>query len=89
MRLAENLMATEIERKFLLASNLGKQATEGDAGAGLLSSDASSSVRVRVKGDKAWLNIKGATTELRVRNVVRDPIVGRTGDPRSWFEAFR
>ena len=89
-------MATEIERKFLLASDTWRnEATEGERLAqGYLSSDASSSVRVRVKGDKAWLNIKGVTTGIArpeyeyeiplsdgqeiLEKLVRTPIIDKT-----------
>lgn len=61
-------MATEIERKFLLAGDGWKQ--QADAGVvmrqGYLNTASSdqqgkSSVRVRIAGDQANLNIKGAT----------------------------
>lgn len=60
-------MAIEIERKFLVRDESWRdEADEGTAYCqGYLASDPSSSVRVRVAGDKAWLNIKSATTALR------------------------
>lgn len=56
-------MATEIERKFLVTSDAWRHG----AGAGVamrqgyLLGGGKSSVRVRVAGDEAWLNIKSAT----------------------------
>lgn len=61
-------MATEIERKFLLANDDWR--AEADAGmlmrqgyltSSLPSQAPKSSIRVRISGDKADLNIKGAT----------------------------
>ncbi|MDX1811151.1 MAG: CYTH domain-containing protein, partial [Gammaproteobacteria bacterium] len=56
-------MATEIERKFLLNSDAWR--AEADAGVrmrqGYLIGAAKASVRVRLSGDKAYLNIKSAT----------------------------
>jgi len=60
-------MAIEIERKFLLRDDSWRE----QAGAGMvysqgyLASDPLSSVRVRLAGDKAWLNIKKATSAIR------------------------
>jgi CYTH domain-containing protein len=55
-------MATEIERKFLVT---GDQWRDGAVGSqfrqGYLVRDRERSVRVRIAGDEAWLNIKGAT----------------------------
>lgn len=56
-------MATEIERKFLLKNDAWRE--EADAGVrmrqGYLIGAAKASVRVRISGDKAYLNIKSAT----------------------------
>lgn len=56
-------MATEIERKFLLKSDAWR--SEADAGVpmrqGYLIGAAKASVRVRISGDQAYLNIKSAT----------------------------
>ncbi len=56
-------MATEIERKFLVIGDAWRAAA--DAGVrmrqGYLSGGKQSSVRVRVQGDVAFLNIKSAT----------------------------
>lgn len=56
-------MATEIERKFLLANDDWRE--QADAGVrmrqGYLAGSEKSSVRVRVAGEQANLNIKGAT----------------------------
>lgn len=59
-------MAVEIERKFLLASDEWRHAAKSGVqlAQGYLSSDPSCSIRVRVAGDQAWLNIKGATVEI-------------------------
>ncbi|HED18807.1 MAG TPA: CYTH domain-containing protein [Gammaproteobacteria bacterium] len=60
-------MAIEIERKFLLRDDSWRE--QADAGVvyrqGYLASDPLSSVRVRLAGDRAWLNIKKATSALR------------------------
>ncbi|WP_346765512.1 CYTH domain-containing protein [Thioalkalivibrio sp. XN8] len=59
-------MGVEIERKFLVTGD-GWQA--GAAGRrlrqGYLSFDPERTVRVRVTGDRAWLNIKGRTEGIR------------------------
>jgi adenylate cyclase len=59
-------MASEIERKFLVRDD----GWQRDAGAGvrmrqgyIVASEAGS-VRVRISGDQAWLNIKGATVGI-------------------------
>jgi adenylate cyclase len=59
-------MATEIERKFLLSSDDWRRfAGPGVRLAqGYLASEVGCSVRVRVAGDAAWLNIKGATVDI-------------------------
>ena len=56
-------MATEIERKFLVVGDAWKhQADDGTVmRQGYLLGSEKSSVRVRVAGDRAWLNIKSAT----------------------------
>jgi adenylate cyclase len=56
-------MAIEIEHKFLLAnSDWRKQISRSvKYRQGYLSSQASSSIRVRISDDHAWLNIKSAT----------------------------
>jgi len=53
-------MPREIERKFLLNSDAwrGRVHKSQPMSQGYLASSARSSVRVRVAGDKAWLNIK-------------------------------
>ena len=59
-------MATEIERKFLLASEAWRAAAGPGVSMaqGYLASDPGCSVRVRVAGDRAWLNIKSATVDI-------------------------
>ena len=56
-------MATEIEHKFLLANDDWRELVTYSAEfrQGYLNSDETSSIRVRIAGDKAWLNIKSAT----------------------------
>ncbi len=56
-------MATEIERKFLVSGNGWKDAavTETRLMQGYLASSPRATVRVRVKGDKGIMTIKGAT----------------------------
>jgi len=57
-------MATEIERKFLLKSDAWKRAADGPGTLvrqGYLSSGRQCTVRVRVKGEHAWVTIKGPT----------------------------
>ncbi len=60
-------MATEIERTFLLRNDSWR--AQADAGTpyrqGYLCSDPQRCVRVRVSGERAWLNIKKATSALR------------------------
>ena len=56
-------MATEIERKFLIADDGWRE--HADAGEryrqGYLFTDRRCSVRLRAAGDRAWLNVKGTT----------------------------
>ena len=56
-------MATEIEHKFLLANDDWRTLVTHSAvfKQGYLNSDQTSSVRVRIAGQQAWLNIKSAT----------------------------
>ncbi len=56
-------MAIEIEHKFLLASDDWRQQVTHSAEykQGYLSSQVSSSIRVRISDKQAWLNIKSAT----------------------------
>jgi adenylate cyclase len=56
-------MATEIEHKFLVANDDWRALVShsADFKQGYLNSDATSSVRVRIAGQQAWLNIKSAT----------------------------
>jgi adenylate cyclase len=56
-------MALEIERKFLVSSDdWRKQVQEShNIVQGYLNSGAHCSVRIRISGDQAWLNIKSAT----------------------------
>lgn len=55
----------EIERKFLVTSNAFKSEsfTQHKIGQGYISAVPERTVRVRVKGDKGFLTIKGATNE--------------------------
>lgn len=56
-------MATEIERKFLLTSEEWRDQVERSERMtqGYLLAQAKSSVRLRIAGNSAWLNIKSAT----------------------------
>ncbi len=56
-------MATEIEHKFLLANDDWRKAVQKSVQykQGYLSSQPTSSIRVRVSDQQAWLNIKSAT----------------------------
>jgi len=60
-------MGVEIERKFLVSNDEWR--LRADAGEhyrqGYLSHDPLRSVRVRIAGEKAWLNIKCATSPIR------------------------
>ena len=57
------LMATEIEHKFLLANDNWRELISHSVKyrQGYLTSEPTSSIRVRISDDKAWLNIKSAT----------------------------
>jgi adenylate cyclase len=59
-------MATEIERKFLLKDDSWKE--EADKGTrycqGYLVGSTSASVRVRIQGKRAFINIKSATIDI-------------------------
>jgi adenylate cyclase len=87
------LMAIEVEHKFLLAND-GWRAQVGRSETfiqGYLSSDPSCSIRVRICGERAWLNIKSATpgtqrhefeyaipltdAEEMIRTVCRRPLI--------------
>jgi adenylate cyclase len=56
-------MAIEIEHKFLLANDQWRNCVTQSVRyrQGYLSSQATSSIRVRISDDQAWLNIKSAT----------------------------
>ena len=56
-------MAIEIEHKFLLANNAWRKHVDRSVKyrQGYLSSQPTSSIRVRISDDHAWLNIKTAT----------------------------
>lgn len=60
-------MAIEIERKFLVRDDRWR--AQADAGVfysqGYLSTDPQRCVRVRIAGERAWLNIKSALSPLR------------------------
>ena len=63
-------MGTEIERKFLVdESRWERPATGGRMIQGYLSSDPACSVRVRLEGDDARLNIKSATLGIELRSL--------------------
>jgi adenylate cyclase len=56
-------MAVEIERKFLVKNDAWRAQVDSEARImqGYLANNANATVRVRVKGDAAFLTIKGAT----------------------------
>lgn len=60
-------MATEIERKFLVTSDVWREAADNGTRfrQGYLIGAEKASVRVRIEGDKANLNIKSATLGVR------------------------
>lgn len=59
-------MAAEIERKFLLADDSwrGAVVSTADYCQGYMANTGKASIRVRVAGDKAYINIKGATLSI-------------------------
>ena len=62
-------MGVEIERKFLVVDDSWRESASAGMRyrQGYLSTDPSNSVRVRVCGDKAWLNVKSAATGVTRR----------------------
>ncbi|MCZ8072827.1 MAG: adenylate cyclase, partial [Paucibacter sp.] len=53
-------MAVEIERKFLVLGEAWKASGPGEfISQGYLNRDPARTVRVRIKGEQAWLTIKG------------------------------
>jgi adenylate cyclase len=60
-------MAVEIERKFLVKNDSWRKNVESQVHImqGYLANGVNASVRVRVKGDAAFLTIKGATAGIR------------------------
>lgn len=55
-----DIMPTEIERKFLVKSQAYKSLGKGEyVHQGFLSTEKERVVRVRIKGEKAWITIKG------------------------------
>ena len=62
-QLQGNLMAIEIEHKFLLANDDWRKHISRSVKyrQGYLSSQATSSIRIRISDNHAWLNIKSAT----------------------------
>jgi adenylate cyclase len=59
-------MAVEIERKFLVKNDSWRASVEGESHImqGYLANDDNASVRVRVKGDAAYLTIKGEASGI-------------------------
>ncbi|MBI1195140.1 MAG: CYTH domain-containing protein [Gammaproteobacteria bacterium] len=59
-------MASEIERKFLLVDDSWREAVVATADycQGYMATTEKASIRIRVAGDKAYLNIKGATLSI-------------------------
>lgn len=86
-------MAIEVEHKFLLVNDSWRQQVSRSETfiQGYLSSNPSCSIRVRISGDRAWLNIKSATpgtqrhefeytipladAEEMIRTVCRRPLI--------------
>ena len=60
-------MAAEIERKFLVKNDLWRASVISEAviKQGYLCRQDNSTIRVRVAGDAAWINIKSATQGIR------------------------
>ncbi len=60
-------MAIEIERKFLVRDDSWRAQADGGVfySQGYLSTDPQRCVRVRIAGQRAWLNIKSAVSSLR------------------------
>jgi adenylate cyclase len=60
-------VGTEIERKFLVTSDGWRREVQRRARfrQGYLANNEHCSIRVRLAGDEAWLNIKGATLAVR------------------------
>jgi adenylate cyclase len=54
-------MGTEIERKFLVRGAAWKQGTGEPIAQGYLNRDKARTVRVRIKGERAYLTVKGET----------------------------
>jgi adenylate cyclase len=58
-------MATEIERKFLVAGDSWREGVSGtEFRQGYLSRESGRSVRVRLAGNAAWFTIKGPSQGL-------------------------
>ncbi len=59
-------MATEIERKFLLKNTSWKEGADSGTrySQGYLVGSKHASVRVRIQGDRAYINIKSATIDI-------------------------
>jgi adenylate cyclase len=70
----------EIERKYLVKSDDFKSvfSKKSDIAQGYLSSVAERTVRVRIKGEKGFLTIKGIgnETEVRCSRAPRNPVSG-------------
>ena len=57
-------MATEIERKFLVTGDFGRQVTSAQSIVqGFICSQPGRTVRVRIRGEEGFLTIKGASDE--------------------------
>jgi adenylate cyclase len=95
-QLLRNLMAIEIEHKFLLANDDWREQIIRSVKyrQGYLSSQTTSSIRIRISDDHAWLNIKSATIGTHrheyeyeiplsdaneiINNLCRKPIIEKT-----------
>ncbi len=89
-------MAIEIEHKFLLSSDDWRKYVSHSVKyrQGYLSSQATSSIRIRISNDEAWLNIKSATVGTHrheyeypipmadaseiLKNLCRKPLIEKT-----------
>jgi adenylate cyclase len=73
-------MAQEIERKFLVKGDFKSHATSSEAIVqGYLSSAPERNVRVRIKGDKAYLTVKGIGDESGISRFEWEKEIGCQG----------
>ena len=53
------IVAKEIERKFLVKENWKPKSTGSRIAQGYLSTDPDRTVRIRIRGDKGYITVKG------------------------------